>query len=87
MSHEMGNHSLIVGFLGEIERLYPATISTPTFNFNSGFTSGPVGETDCSTSGNSIASLLPGTGSSGSVPIQAKLDFQQLNYGVYVQDT
>jgi outer membrane receptor protein involved in Fe transport len=87
ISHELNRHSLKFGFLGEIQRLYPATISSPNFNFNSGMTAGPTPIADGSDSGNSIASLLLGTGNSGDVAYQTKLDLQQLNFGWYVQDT
>jgi hypothetical protein len=87
ISHELNRHSLKFGFLGEIQRLYPATISSPNFNFNSGMTAGPTPTADGSNSGNSVASLLLGTGNSGDVQYQTKLDLQQLNFGWYVQDT
>jgi hypothetical protein len=50
-------------------------------------TAGPTPVTDGTDSGNSIASMLLGTGASGSAPYYAKLDLQQLNFGIYVQDT
>jgi hypothetical protein len=87
ISHELNRHSLKFGFLGEIQRMYPATISSPNFNFGSGLTAGPTPVSQGSDSGNSIASLLLGTGYSGDVAYQTKLDLQQLNFGWYVQDT
>jgi len=87
ISHELQRHSLKFGFLGEIQRLYPATISSPNFNFGSGLTAGPTPVSQGTDSGNSIASLLLGTGYSGDVAYQTKLDLQQLNFGWYVQDT
>jgi hypothetical protein len=87
ISHELRRHSLKFGFLGEIQRLYEAVLNSPNFNFNSGMTAGPTPVTDGTDSGNSIASLLLGTGNSGNVPYQSKLDLQQLNFGLYVQDT
>lgn len=87
VSHEMSRHSLKFGFLGEIQRYYPATLNSPNFNFNSGMTAGPTPVTDGTDSGNSVASLLLGTGTSGNVPYVAKLDLQQLNFGLYAQDT
>ena len=87
VSHELKRHSLKFGFLGEIQRLYPATLNSPTFNFNSGMTAGPTPVTDGTDSGDAVASLLLGAGNSGNVPYSAKLDLQQLNFGLYVQDT
>ncbi|WP_263375492.1 TonB-dependent receptor [Granulicella aggregans] len=87
ISHELSRHSLKFGFLGEIQRLYPASLSSPNFNFGSGLTAGPTPVTQGQDSGNSIASLLLGTGYSGDVAYTTKLDLQQLNFGWYVQDT
>lgn len=87
VSRELNRNSLKFGFLGEIERLYQNYTYSPTFSFNAGMTSGPGLNTNSTASGNSVASLLLGTGASGSVPIEPKLDLQQLNFGWYVQDT
>src|SRR5205807_92761 len=57
------------------------------FNFDRGLTSGPVASTNASNSGNSLASLLLGTGSSGNAPYNAALALLQRNYAVYLQDT
>lgn len=88
VTRELNRHSLKFGFLGEIERLYQDYVYSPTLPFNAGMTSGPTPSTNSTTSGSSIASLLLGTGANGgTVPINPKLDLQQLNFGWYVQDT
>lgn len=86
-TRELDRHSLKFGFLGEIQRLYPGYVYSPTFAFNAGMTAGPTPVTNSTTTGSSIASLLLGTGASGSVPYRPGLDLQQLNFGWYVQDT
>jgi outer membrane receptor protein involved in Fe transport len=84
VSHAFSKHSLKFGFLGEIQRLYPSNLYSPEFYLPANMTGGPTpGESN----GDSVASLLLGTGSSGSVVHQVELDLQQLNYGFYVQDT
>ena len=84
VSRAFSRHSLKFGFLGEIQRLYPSNLYSPEFYFSSNMTGGPTpGESN----GNSIASLLLGAGNSGNVVHQVELDLQQLNYGLYVQDT
>jgi hypothetical protein len=87
ISRQFAGHSLKFGGSGEIQRLYAATTTSANFNFNSGLTSGPDALSDGDGSGNTIASLLLGTGASGDSPYQTKLDLQQLNWGLYVQDT
>ncbi|NYF78879.1 TonB-dependent receptor [Granulicella arctica] len=87
VSHEFHGHSLKFGWSGEIQRLYPSTVSSANFTFNRGLTSGSDAATDSTATGNSIASLLLGTGSTGDAPNQTKLDLQQLNWGWYVQDS
>jgi hypothetical protein len=86
-TRELNRNSLKFGFLGEIERLYQNYTYSPTFSFTSGMTAGPTPVATSTTSGSAIASLLLGTGASGSVPIEPKLDLQQLNFGWYIQDT
>jgi hypothetical protein len=87
VSKELHGHSLKFGFSGEIQRLYASTTTSANFNFNSGATSGGDAQTDSTTSGNSIASLLLGVGSGGDSPYLSKLDLQQLNWGAYLQDS
>jgi len=50
------------GFTGEIVRLNSIDIRSTDFAFDRGMTSGPIARVSSSTSGNSVASLLLGTG-------------------------
>jgi hypothetical protein len=87
VTREFSGHSLRFGWVGELQRLYPANVSSAYFNFTRGLTSGPDASTSSITSGNAVASLLLGTGASGDAPYQAALALQQLNWGWYVQDS
>jgi hypothetical protein len=86
-SHERGNHSLKFGVGAEVNRLNDTDVNSAFFNFNRGMTSGPVGASDSSTSGNAIASLLLGTGSSGYAPTSVRPAATQMYYSWYLQDT
>jgi hypothetical protein len=59
-----------------------------TFNFSAGFTQGPNPNTASSTAGNSIASLLLGTGTANNVLIQnwKNVASQNFYFAPYVQD-
>ena len=59
-----------------------------TFNFSAGFTQGPNPNTASSTAGNSIASLLLGTGTQNNVLIQnwKNVASQNFYFGPYIQD-
>jgi hypothetical protein len=87
VAKELGAHSIKFGFLAEADQLNDTDVDSPTFNFNRGLTSGPAAATNSSNSGNSIASMLLGAGSSGSSPFNAAVAVQQLYYAWYVQDT
>ncbi|MFT4113254.1 carboxypeptidase regulatory-like domain-containing protein [Silvibacterium sp.] len=87
ISRQLSRHSLKFGFMGEIERLYPNDLYSPTFNFTDSITAGPTPGASGTGTGDSVASLLLGAGSSGTVINQVELDLQQLNWGLYVQDT
>lgn len=86
-SKQLRAHSIKFGFMAEIQRLNSLDESSAFFNFDRGLTSGPVASTDSSNSGNALASLLLGTGSSGNAPYNAALAMLQRNFAWYVQDT
>jgi hypothetical protein len=86
VSSSLGKHTLKFGFFGEIQRMYPHTTNSPSFSFDAKMTSGPTPGASGNSTGNSIASLLLGTGTSGSAQYNVQLDVQQLNFGWYVQD-
>ncbi|WP_164981547.1 TonB-dependent receptor [Silvibacterium dinghuense] len=87
VSRQLSRHSLKFGFLGEIERLYPHNLYSPIFNFTSNMTAGPTPGASGTGTGDAVASLLLGAGSSGNTIYQVELDLQQINWGWYVQDT
>jgi hypothetical protein len=86
-SKELHSHSIKFGGLFELGRLYTNDAYSGFFNFDAGLTSGPVAQTASDSSGNDIASLLLGTGSSGSSPYNAQLALSQRSYGFYANDT
>lgn len=87
ISRQLSRHSIKFGFLGEIERLYPHNLYSPTFNFSANMTAGPTPGAGGTNTGNAIASLLLGSGTSGNAIYQVELDLQQLNWGWYVMDS
>ena len=86
LTKEKGSHSLKFGWVGELARLNLTDFYTPTFNFERGLTSGPTAAVTSTTSGHAIASMLLGTGASGSVPLNAALARSLMYYGAYFQD-
>ncbi|MDE0103510.1 MAG: carboxypeptidase regulatory-like domain-containing protein [Bryobacterales bacterium] len=87
VTNERGAHSLKFGMSGEnlLHNIWNAyTIAT---SFNRGMTSGPVAAAASATSGNSIASLLLGTGTGGSTPVPVPPATSQRYFGWYAQDT
>lgn len=86
-SKQFSKHSLRFGFITEIMQLNSTDVNSPTFSFSRGLTSGPNAALDSTTSGNSIASLLLGTGSGGSTPNPARLALTEKYWAVYAQDT
>jgi len=84
---ELSAHSIKFGGLFDLGRLYTNDAYSGFFNFDSGLTSGPAAQTASNTSGNDIASLLLGTGSSGSSPYNAQLALSQRSYALYANDT
>jgi len=87
ISRILGKHSLKFGFLGELQRMYPHNTYSPEFYFASSLTAGPTPGASGTGTGNAIASLLLGAGSSGNAVYQVQLDLQQRNFGWYIQDT
>ena len=84
---ELHSHSLKFGALFEIGKLNTNDAFSANFNFDQDLTSGPVASTGVSATGNDIASLLLGTGSSGSIPYNAQLALTQHDYAFYFHDT
>lgn len=86
-SKQFQAHTLKFGFMAEVQRLNSLDEISAMFNFDRGLTSGPIASTNATNSGNSLASLLLGTGSSGNAPYNAALALMQRDYAWYVQDT
>jgi hypothetical protein len=61
-TRELGSHSLKFGFSGEHSYLNSIDVRSADFAFDRGMTSGPNAAVSSATSGNSVASLLLGTG-------------------------
>ncbi|MDX1980482.1 MAG: TonB-dependent receptor, partial [Bryobacteraceae bacterium] len=84
-----GNHTLKFGWEGRMIRVNVwEARSAGTFNFAAGFTQGPNPNTASATAGNSIASLLLGTGTTGNVLIRnwKNVASQSFYHGFYAQD-
>jgi hypothetical protein len=86
-SKEHAGHSIKFGLMIESGRLNDTDINNGTFNFTRGLTSGPSAAVNSTTTGNSVASLLLGSGASGSIPINNIPAYLQMYYGFYGQDT
>ncbi|MEP6538440.1 MAG: TonB-dependent receptor [Bryobacteraceae bacterium] len=84
---ELHSHSVKFGFIVEAGQINPTDVNSPTFSFSRGMTSGPNAAVDSTVTGNAVASLLLGTGASGSAPTNVRLALTQLYYAGYVQDT
>jgi hypothetical protein len=87
VTKELGSHSVKFGWIAELARLNQTDFYTPTFGFTRGLTAGPVAAQTSATSGDAIASLLLGTGSSGSVPVNAATATSAWYQGAYLQDS
>jgi len=87
ITNERGSHSLKFGWISELARLNSISFNTPTFSFTRGLTSGPVAAQASTTSGDAIASLLLGTGASGSGSINAATATTAMYHGAYFQDS
>ncbi len=84
----LGRHSVKTGFEGRLMRVNTNEArSAGDFNFSAGMTQGPNPNTASATAGNSLASMLLGTGSSGSLIQNFKnVATQSFYYAGYVQD-
>ena len=87
VTKEWGTHSIRFGFAFESARQTGGGIFSGDFRFNRGMTSGPVAALNSTTSGNSIASLLLGTGSSGNIPTRPLMATNKMYYALYLQDS
>ncbi|MBI5084977.1 MAG: TonB-dependent receptor [Acidobacteria bacterium] len=89
MTKLKGAHTLKAGYDGRLIRVNnrESRATSGTFSFSAGFTQGPNPNTAASNRGNSIASLLLGTGSGGSL-IQSFKDAaaQSVYTALYFQD-
>jgi len=89
LSKVMGAHTLKAGYDGRLIRVNnrESRATSGDFSFSAGFTQGPNPNTAASNRGNSIASLLLGTGGSGSL-IQSFKDAaaQSIYTALYFQD-
>ncbi|MBL8177894.1 MAG: TonB-dependent receptor [Bryobacterales bacterium] len=89
LSKVVGNHSVKAGWEGRMIRVNVwEARSAGTFNFAAGFTQGPNPNTASATAGNSIASLLLGTGTTGNVLIRnwKNVASQSFYHAFYLQD-
>jgi hypothetical protein len=86
LSKQQGSHNLKFGFSAEWAKLNGGWISSATFNFNRGMTSGPVAASTSTSSGSSLASLLIGTGSDGSATFASLPTQNKAYYAAYFQD-
>jgi len=87
VTKEKGSHSVKFGFTAESAQIKSNDFRSADFTLNRGMTSGPTAAADSSASGNAIASLLLGTGASGSAPTRVGLATNQMYYAFYGQDT
>lgn len=89
LSQVKGNHTLKFGWEGRMIRVNVwEARSAGTFNFAAGFTQGPNPNQASATAGNSMASLLLGTGTTGNVLIRnwKNVASQSFYHGFYFQD-
>ena len=85
----VGNHTFKFGYEGRLIRVNVwEARAAGTFGFNSGFTQGPNPSRASSTAGNSMASLLLGTGTSGNTLIRnwKNVASQSFYHSWYLQD-
>ncbi|MBI3678796.1 MAG: TonB-dependent receptor [Acidobacteria bacterium] len=87
VTKEKGLHSLKFGFGRDSSMGTGGGLFSADFSFSRGMTSGPVAQADSSTSGNAIASMLLGTGSSGNVQKPALGATNRVYYAWYFQDS
>jgi Carboxypeptidase regulatory-like domain/TonB dependent receptor-like, beta-barrel len=87
LSKELAAHSLKFGWSLEYAQLNSIDFNSATFNFDRFFTVGPNADArNITTAGNSIASFLLGTGSSGNAPRSIAPAATQSYMSLYAQD-
>ncbi len=93
-SKEIQSHSLKFGVQFDRSQLNSTDINNGTFSFNRGLTAAQPDATganiavqNSTVAGNSIASLLLGTGASGSIPINNQPAYVQPIFAAYFQDS
>lgn len=84
---ELGAHSIKFGWMLQRMQINGTDVNGPNFKFDRYFTSGPNPDARISTSGNTVASLLLGTGSDGGLPTRIRPAVTDPYQGFYVQDT
>lgn len=87
ITRQIGAHSLKFGFAAESNKTTGGGLFSADFSFSRGMTSGPVAAVNSTTSGNAIASMLLGVGSSGNVQKPALLATNRMYYAGYIQDS
>ncbi|HLB90150.1 MAG TPA: TonB-dependent receptor, partial [Terriglobales bacterium] len=87
VTREKGAHSMKFGWIGEDALINNIDRFSASFSFDRGLTSGPTASTSSSSTGNSLASLLLGTGSGGGAPLNPDIAEGMRYYGFYGQDT
>jgi hypothetical protein len=84
---ELGAHSIKFGWSFQSNQMNTTDTNGPNFNFDRYFTSGSDPDARISTAGNTIASLLLGTGSGGGLPMKIRPAPTDAYHGFYLQDT
>ncbi|MBI4891863.1 MAG: carboxypeptidase regulatory-like domain-containing protein [Acidobacteria bacterium] len=80
-------HSLKFGWMWQSTQLNFMDSNSPAFSFNRYFTYGPDPDLRQTLAGNSIASLLLGTGSSGTLTQRLRPASNDAYHALYIQDT
>jgi hypothetical protein len=81
-----GRHTFTAGFTTIDFRLNSSTSSVASFSFARQFTQGPDPSRADPTTGQGVASLLLGTGSSGGITLSANAAFDKTFFGWYAND-
>jgi TonB dependent receptor len=87
VTKQLGEHSIKFGFLGQSGLINNIERWAGVFSFGRGMTSGPQAAADSSVAGNAVASLLLGTGASGSQAVRFDMAASLRYYAWYAQDT
>jgi hypothetical protein len=82
----VGKHSFSMGFMGINFYLNTFNSAQATFSFSPDFTQGPFPTSASPDAGNSVASLLLGTGDSGGISYSAEASFNKKDLGWYFND-